>query len=96
MEIFHWSGIGVQVADNVAWEKLERGRLFNTNPGAVRIRGSFFHHNRHGAGEGYGVEVTHGGYATIEQNVFDENRHAIAGGSARTRSTTPGTRCATT
>src|SRR5690606_4352326 len=32
-------------------------------------------------GEGYGVAVTDGGYATIEQNVFDENRHAIAGGS---------------
>jgi hypothetical protein len=47
----------------------------------VRIRGNFFHHNRHGAGEGYGVAVTDGAYATIEQNVFDENRHAIAGGS---------------
>jgi len=79
MEIFHWSGVGVQVIDNV--DPNERGRLFNTNPGAVRIRGNFFHHNRHGAGEGYGVAVTDGAYATIEQNVFDENRHAIAGGS---------------
>jgi hypothetical protein len=59
----------------------ERGRLFNTNPGAVRIKGNFFHHNRHGAGEGYGVASTAGAYITIEQNVFDENRHAIAGGS---------------
>ena len=79
MEIFHWSGVGVQVSDNV--ELAERGRLFNTNPNAVRIRGNFFHHNRHGAGEGYGVAVTSGAYALIEQNVFDENRHAIAGGS---------------
>ena len=79
MEIFHWSGVGVQVVDNV--ELAERGRLFNTNPGAVRIRGNFFHHNRHGDGWGYGVSVTNGAYATIEQNVFDENRHAIAGGS---------------
>jgi hypothetical protein len=79
MDIFHWSGVGVEVTDNV--EQAERGRLFNTNPGAVRIRGNFFHHNRHGAGEGYGVAVTNGGYATIEQNVFDENRHGIAGGS---------------
>jgi len=79
MEIFHWSGVGVQVADNV--EQAERGRLFNTNPGAVRIRGNFFRQNQHGAGEGYGVAVTDGAYATIEQNVFDENRHAIAGGS---------------
>jgi hypothetical protein len=81
MEIFHWSGVGVQIDDNV--ELAERGRLFNTNPGAVRIRGNFFHHNRHGAGEGYGVSVSNGAYATIEQNVFDENRHAIAGGVSR-------------
>lgn len=79
MEIFHWAGLGIQVVDNV--EMAERGRLFNTNPGAVRVKGSFFHHNRHGAGEGYGVESSAGAYVTIEQNVFDENRHAIAGGS---------------
>lgn len=79
MEIFHWAGLGIQVVDNV--EQAERGRLFNTNPGAVRVKGSFFHHNRHGAGEGYGVESSAGAYVTIEQNVFDENRHAIAGGS---------------
>ncbi|HEX8903720.1 MAG TPA: hypothetical protein VF771_02620 [Longimicrobiaceae bacterium] len=79
MEIFHWSGVGIQVVDNV--EQAQRGRLFNTNPAAVRISGSFFHHNRHGSGEGYGVESAAGAYATFEQNVFDENRHAIAGGS---------------
>jgi hypothetical protein len=81
MEIFHWSGVGVQVRDNT--ESAERGRLFNTNPGAVRVRGSFFHHNRHGAGHGYGIASTAGAYVTIEQNVFDENRHAIAGGSVK-------------
>jgi hypothetical protein len=79
MEVFHWSGVGVQVDDNV--EMAERGRLFNTNPGAVHIKGNFFHHNRHDDGEGYGVDIANGAYALIEQNVFDENRHAIAGGS---------------
>ena len=79
MEVFYWSGEGIQVVDNV--QDAERGRLFNTNPGAVRIGDSYFHHNRHGDGDGYGVEVAAGGYATIEHNVFDENRHAIAGGS---------------
>ena len=29
MEIFHWSGVGIQVVDNV--ELAESGRLFNTN-----------------------------------------------------------------
>ena len=82
MEVFHWSGVGVEVGDNV--DLAERGRLFNTNVGAVRIKGNFFHHNRHGAGEGYGVDVGGGAYALIEQNVFDENRHAIAGGSHNT------------
>jgi hypothetical protein len=85
MEIFHWSGVGIQVGDNT--DPAERGRLFNTNPGAVRVRLSFFHHNRHGAGDGYGVESTGGAFVTIQQNVFDENRHGIAGGSR-----TPGTR----
>src|SRR5207248_2439584 len=79
MEIFHWSGVGVQVVDNV--EQAERGRLFNTNPGAVMIKDCFFHENRHSDGDGYGVESAGGAYATFEHNVFDENRHAIAGGS---------------
>jgi hypothetical protein len=79
MEVFHWSGSGVEVLDNV--ESAERGRLFNTNPNAVRIRENFLHDNRHGAGFGYGVVVAAGAYALIERNVFDENRHAIAGDS---------------
>ena len=82
MEVFHWAGVGVQTSDNVA--QAERGRLFNTNPEAVRVKGSFFHHNRH-VGEGYGVASNSGAYATFEQNVFDENRHAIAGGVSKNR-----------
>jgi hypothetical protein len=80
MEIFHWSGAGVDIRDNTVLA--ERGRLFNTNEGAVRVRNNYIHHNRHSAGNGYGVEVAGGAYALIEQNVFDENRHAIAGGSS--------------
>lgn len=82
MEIFYWSGEGVQVIDNVAMA--ERGRLFNTNVGAVHIKGNYFHHNQHDDGDGYGVEVAAGAYALIEQNVFDQNRHDIAGGSRNT------------
>jgi hypothetical protein len=80
MEVFHWSGVGVQVVDNPV-DEADRGRLFNTNEGAVRIKNNYFHHNRHYDGDGYGAEVSAGGYALIEQNVFEENRHAIAGGS---------------
>src|SRR5206468_2990957 len=35
MEIFHWSGAGINVGDNTV--QAERGRLFNTNEDAVRI-----------------------------------------------------------
>jgi len=79
MEIFRWSGAGVHVTDNVALA--QRGRLFNTNPAAVRINNNYFHHNRHDNSWGYAVDVADGAYALIEQNVFDENRHAIAGKS---------------
>ena len=89
MEISHWSGAGIEVRDNANTQ--ERGRLFNTYwidskhdnhvVGAVHIKNNFFHHNRHGAGFGYGVVVGAGAYALIEQNVFDENRHGIAGDS---------------
>ena len=79
MEIFRWSGAGVHVTDNVALA--QRGRLFNTNPAAVRIKNNYFHHNRHDDSWGYGVDVADGAYALIDQNVFDENRHAIAGKS---------------
>ena len=80
MEIFHWSGAAIDIRDNSV--QSERGRLFNTNEGAMRIRNNFIHHNRHGEGYGYGVVVGRGAYALIEQNVFDENRHAIAGDSS--------------
>jgi hypothetical protein len=80
MEFSHWSGAGIEVIDNTSKE--ERGRLVNTYVGAVRIRNNYFHHNRHFDGDGYGVVVSDGGYALIEQNVFEENRHAIAGGSS--------------
>ena len=79
MEIFFWSGVAIDVADNN--EQLERGRLFNTNVGAVHICNNYIHDNRHDSGNGYGVKVGNGAYALIERNVFDNNRHAIAGGS---------------
>jgi hypothetical protein len=84
MDIYHWSGAAIEVLDNTD-EQHERGRLFNTNEGAVHIKNNFLHHNRHGEGWGYGVVVSKGAYALIERNVFDENRHAIAGDSVDDR-----------
>jgi len=48
------------------------------NP-TVRIHDNYIHHNQHVAREGYGVAVYTGAYVLIERNVFDWNRHAIAG-----------------
>jgi hypothetical protein len=79
MEISYWSGVGVYVTDTQA--ENERGRLFKMSVDAIHLKNNYFHHNRHDSGEGYGVEITGGAYALIERNVFDLNRHAIAGGS---------------
>src|SRR5262249_37290309 len=80
MDIFHWSGAGVEVNDR--WTTRQRlGLLSNETVGVVSIRDGYLHHNLHGAGFGYGVVISHGGYALIERNVFDKNRHAIAGDS---------------
>jgi hypothetical protein len=79
MEISGWSGAAIDVRDTVFAQK--PGRLTMNNPGAITIRNNYIHHNRHGAGWGYGVNVGNGGYAVIERNVFDWNRHAISGDS---------------
>jgi hypothetical protein len=49
--------------------------------GLVRVSRSFIHHNARD-GLGYGVTVNSGGYAVIEANLFDHNRHAIASNGA--------------
>ena len=86
---FHgWSGSAVWVADgDRAATPLDR--LTKNNPGAVWVHDNAIHDNQHpticdatgtsGNGAGYGVAVAGGAYALIERNVFDKNRHAIAG-----------------
>ncbi|MSP63362.1 MAG: VCBS repeat-containing protein [Myxococcales bacterium] len=45
--------------------------------GQVLITANHIHHNVRDS-SGYGVVVGHGAYATVEGNVFDFNRHAVA------------------
>ncbi|MBL8300964.1 MAG: VCBS repeat-containing protein [Rhodanobacteraceae bacterium] len=73
MEIAGWSGQGVYVKDpdNV-----------NSVPSQVQVTDSYIHHNQFEDGYGYGVESTDGAQVLIERNVFNFNRHAIAGGGA--------------
>lgn len=76
MEVSGWSGAAISIDDKVS-------RQFNPDH-AVQIHDNFIHHNQHAGGFGYGVTLGEGGYAAIERNVFDFNRHAV------TASGTPG------
>jgi hypothetical protein len=72
MELSGWSFAAVYVED-------PENRMLN--PDAVKIHDNFIHHNQHSPGGlGYGIDVANSAYARIERNVFDFNRHAIAGG----------------
>lgn len=80
MEISQWSGGAVRVDDSP--EFYARGRLTSANVQGVTVRNSHIHHNRHYDGFGYGVTVGNGAFALVQANVFEQNRHAIAGDSA--------------
>ncbi len=72
-EISGFSGSAVGVADD--WSEIDPIKDYD----AVHIHDNFIHHNQSLGRHGYGVTVGNGAYVTIEQNVFDWNRHAIAG-----------------
>lgn len=82
-EIDHWRGKGISIRD-------PDNRIAQDNADTVRVNDNYIHHNQHPNGNmclidggshaaGYGVEVSYGAYALIDSNVFDWNRHAIAG-----------------
>jgi hypothetical protein len=78
-------GPGQEPSSNLPGDRIGR-------PEQVRIIGSYLHHNQHESSEendgdsnpftqhagGYGVDVHHGAWALIRENLFDFNRHAIA------------------
>jgi hypothetical protein len=72
-ELYGWNESAIGVNDDAG--KISYAR----NLGAVRIHDNFIHHNQHPNRAGYGVVIGDGAYALIERNVFDYNRHAIAG-----------------
>jgi hypothetical protein len=69
-EFFNWRGAGVEVA-------VLDGRPQVADAGDILVSKNFFHHNSRD-GAGYGVVIS-AGYAKIVGNVFNYNRHAIAG-----------------
>jgi hypothetical protein len=92
-ELYRWRGAGVTVYDPAQDRTAnppQPGRINKENAGTVRVDDNFIHDNQHpgycgpnpfgsGHGGGYGVSVNQGGFALIERNVFDQNRHAITG-----------------
>jgi hypothetical protein len=82
-EFDQWSGGGVHVIGSQGSVSLDdwKPEWKHLNPeqaDLVQIVGNYMHHNCMDGG-GYGVVIGGGGYATIEGNVFDTNRHAVAG-----------------
>ncbi|HVE67104.1 MAG TPA: VCBS repeat-containing protein [Solirubrobacteraceae bacterium] len=78
-----WSHAGVSLTGihgNAMRADYDRSwaRLLPSDAGLVRIENNYMHHNTMDGG-GYGVVVAGGAYGHIEGNVFDTNRHAVAG-----------------
>ena len=77
MEIAGWGAEAVDVTDPARGSNPPPDRTIH-----VVIRDSYLHHNQHPSHDdhaaGYGVNTAHGGYSEIVQNVFDDDRHAVA------------------
>jgi hypothetical protein len=89
MEIAGFGGQGIEVLDDP--EPGPGQEPPNNRPGErigrpeqVKIFNNYIHHNQHPRSTfnnhtaGYGVEVNHGAWARVYENMFDFNRHAIA------------------
>jgi hypothetical protein len=73
-ELYGWKNSAIRVADTY------NDRInYKRNPWTVRIHDNYIHHNQEKDSAGYGVVVGSSAFALIERNVFDYNRHAIAG-----------------
>jgi hypothetical protein len=93
-ELYRWRGAAVNVHDGDSQDPSNnRDLIHRSNAQTMWIHDNYIHHNQHpstnvcgsgfidggGHAGGYGVVVSTGGFALIERNVFDWNRHAIAG-----------------
>lgn len=81
-EFDEWTGSGVKVGSTNPVLHPEDyppdlPRMRCEDAGLVRVERNYMHHNAMDGG-GYGVTVGGGAYATVEGNVFDFNRHAVA------------------
>lgn len=72
------------VVDNNELYGWSHGAVYLGDTIEARISGNNIHHNRR-TGLGYGVVLYSNSSAVIEDNVFTQNRHAIAGSGVRTQ-----------
>lgn len=84
MEVAGWGSSAIRVDDAVHFSDIPTQEPRDI---LVRIHDNYIHHNQHstsgGHALGYGVVVSNGAFAEIDQNVFDYNRHSItASGNA--------------
>ncbi len=81
-ELEQWTGSAVAI-DSVHSARIPRRflptwhRLSKGDAGLVLVQHNYIHNNSMDGG-GYGVTVSTGAWATVEANVFDFNRHAVA------------------
>ncbi|MBS2014197.1 MAG: right-handed parallel beta-helix repeat-containing protein [Deltaproteobacteria bacterium] len=78
-EISGWAGSGVGVRDTLDVMASPSPTASVLPAHTVNVHDNFIHHNQAVGGDGYGVVVGHGAHVMIARNVFDWNRHAIAG-----------------
>lgn len=79
-EIYGFSGSGIEVIDNqnvMPSPDPNNADVISFYP--VRIHDNYIHNNEATGGDGYGVVVSTGAHPLIDRNVFDWNRHSIAG-----------------
>jgi hypothetical protein len=77
-EIYGWKNEAIGVND-------DNGQIpvgFFQDVWPIVIHDNYIHHNQEQDSAGYGVNIGYGAFALIERNVFDYNRHAIAGGGS--------------
>jgi hypothetical protein len=74
MEVAGWGQAAIQVSNTAEGISPARDHT-------ILIHDNFIHDNKHpshnGNAEGYGVNVGPGGWATIYENTFDNNRHSV-------------------
>jgi hypothetical protein len=78
-EIYRWpgSGVSVDLAPNVPAGSNPSAADYARAARRIRITQNFIHNNAQ-CGYGYGVVVNGTGYALIDRNVFDFNRHDVS------------------